>query len=169
MKKLTLLIIISITTTTVFAQGSFTPMGMGTRNMMKYQLLKDTDVDAFAALREKGLKEWKLIKDSVLTKAKKLLEQKDYVALNQLLYPYDYLEPDEAPFYEYLGKGYFYSGLYQPALDCLQLSYERKKNIELLYFIGESFEKLGNEKEAKRFFKKGAKEGNAACLAKIAE
>ena len=169
MKKIILFLVFFVATTTVFAQGEFAPMGMSTRSMMKYQGLKDTDKDPNSALIEQGQKEWKLKKDSILAKAKKLLEQKDYVALNQLLYPFDYLEPDEAPFYEYLGKSYFYSGLYQPALDCFQLSYERKKNTELLYFIGASFEKLGDDKEAKKFYKKGAKEGNASCQAKLAE
>ena len=169
MKKSTLLFLMILIGTAVFSQENFRPMGADTRSMMKYQGLKDTDVDPNNALREQGQKEWKLKKDSVLAKAKKLLELKDYVGVNQLLYPYDYLEPDEALFYEYLGKSYFYSGLHQPALDCFQLSYERKKNTELLFYIGQSFEKLGNDKEAKKFYKKGAKEGNAACQAKLAE
>lgn len=169
MKKSTLFFLLFVCAASTFAQGEFAPMGMNTRGMMKYQGLKDTDTDPNAALREQGLKDWKQKKDSVLARAKKLLEQKDYTAVNQLLYPYDYLEPDEAPFYDYLGKSYYYSGLYQPALDCFQLSYERKKNTELLFFIGASFERLGNDKEAKKFYKKGAKEGNAACQAKLAE
>lgn len=151
-----------------FGQGDFRPAQLGAPPM-KYQALRDTDKDPNAELRENGLKEWKLKKDTVLAKAKKLLEQKDYTGVNQLLYPFDYLEPDEPQFYEYLGKSYYHAGLYQPALDCFQLSYERKKNTELLFFIGHSLERLGNEKEAMKFYKRGAKEGNAACREKLEE
>lgn len=168
MKYLFSLLAISLTAFTGFAQGDFRPAQMGAPPM-KYQALRDTDKDPNAELRESGLKEWKLKKDTVLAKAKKLLEQKDYTAVNQLLYPFDYLEPDEPRFYEYLGKSYYHSGLYKPALDCFQLSYERKKNTELLFFIGHSLERLGEEREAKKFYKKGAKEGNADCQAKLSE
>ena len=127
----------------------------------------DTDKDPNAALREEGLKAWKQKRDTVLEKAKKLLEDKDYTGLNQLLFPFDYLEPEDALFYEYLGKSYYYSGLYQPALDCFKISFEVKKNNDLLFFIGHSLEKTGNEKEALKYYKKGAKEGIAACQAKL--
>ncbi|MBM3413906.1 MAG: hypothetical protein FJY16_03090 [Bacteroidetes bacterium] len=140
-----------------------------TQGVMKYQALRDTEIDPNAALREQGLKEWKQKRDTILVKAKRLLEQKDYTGVNQLLFPFDYLEPEEASFYEYLGKSYYYSGLFQPALDCFKLSYEQKKNSELLFFLGHSYEKLGNEKEALKMYKKGAKEGIAACQAKIVE
>ena len=168
MKHLLVPVFILVSTTTSIAQGDFRPAQLGTPPM-KYQALRDTDTDPNTELREKGLKEWKLKKDTVLAKAKKLLEQKDYTSVNQLLYPYDYLEPDEPQFYEYLGKSYYYSGLYKPALDCFQLSYERKKNTELLFYIGHSFERLGDEREAKKFYKKGAKEGNVACQEKLKE
>ena len=167
MKNLLLFLVILLSINTGFAQ-SFTPAQIGAPPM-KYQALRDTDKDPNAELREAGLKEWKLKKDTVLAKAKKLLEQKDYTAVNQLLYPFDFLEPEEPQFYEYLGKSYYYSSLYQPALDCFQLSYERQKNTELLFFIGHSFERLGNEREAKKFYKKGAKEGNVACRQKLEE
>lgn len=135
--------------------------------VMKYQALKDTDKDPNAEIREEGLKTWRLKRDTILVKAKKLLEEKDYTGLNQLLFPFDYLEPEDALFYEYLGKSYYYSGLYQPALDCFKISYEVKKNNDLLFFIGHSLEKTGNEKEALKYYKKGAKEGIAACQAKL--
>ncbi|NCW88894.1 MAG: hypothetical protein EBV71_08445 [Chitinophagia bacterium] len=135
--------------------------------VMKYQALRDTDKDPNAALREEGLKDWQKKKDTILAKAKKLLEEKDYAAVNQLLFPFDYLEPEDALFYEYLGKSYYYSGLYQPALDCFRISFEQKKNNDLLFFIGHSLEKTGNEKEALKYYKKGAKEGIAACQAKL--
>ena len=135
--------------------------------VMKYQALRDTDKDPNAALREEGLKDWQKKKDTILAKAKKLLEEKDYAAVNQLLYPYDYLEPEDALFYEYLGKSYYYSGLYQPALDCFKISFEQKKNNNLLFFIGHALEKTGNEKEALKYYKKGAREGIAACQAKL--
>lgn len=135
--------------------------------VMKYQALRDTDKDPNAALREEGLKDWQKKKDTILAKAKKLLEEKDYAAVNQLLFPFDYLEPEDALFYEYLGKSYYYSGLYQPALDCFKISFEQKKNNDLLFFIGHSLEKTGNEKEALKYYKKGAKEGIAACQAKL--
>lgn len=134
---------------------------------MKYQGLRDTDVSPDVALRERGVKEWRAKRDTTLAKAKKLLEEKNYVAVNQLLFPYDYLEPEDAVFYDYLGKSYFYSGLHQPALDCLLISYEQKKQIELLYLIGQCHEKLGNEKEAIKIYKRGAKEGNADCKSKL--
>jgi uncharacterized protein HemY len=168
MKNLLLLLTMLLFVNAGFGQSDFRPAQLGAPPM-KYQALRDTDKDPNAELRENGLKEWKLKKDTVLTKAKKLLEQKDYAAVNQLLYPFDYLEPDEPQFYEYLGKSYYYSGLYKPAFDCFELSYERKKNTELLFFLGHSLERLGNEKEARKFYKKGAKEGNAACQAKLAE
>jgi tetratricopeptide (TPR) repeat protein len=135
--------------------------------VMKYQALRDTDKDPNATLREEGLKDWQKKKDTILAKAKKLLEEKDYAAVNQLLFPFDYLEPEDALFYEYLGKSYYYSGLYQPALDCFKISFEQKKNNDLLFFIGHSLEKTGNEKEALKYYKKGAKEGIAACQAKL--
>lgn len=135
--------------------------------VMKYQALRDTDKDPNALLREEGLKVWQLKRDTILVKAKKLLEEKDYTAVNQLLFPFDYLEPEDALFYEYLGKSYYYSGLYQPALDCFKLSFEQKKNNDLLFFIGHALEKTGNEKEALKYYKKGAKEGIAACQAKL--
>lgn len=137
--------------------------------VMKYQALRDTDKDPNVALREEGLKAWQQKKDTILNKAKKLLDQKDYTGVNQLLFPFDYLEPEDARFYEYLGKSYYYSGLYQPALDCFKISFEQKKNNELLFFIGHSLEKTGNEKEAIKYYKKGAKEGIAACQAKLGE
>jgi len=140
-----------------------------TQGVMKYQALRDTEIDPNAALREQGLKDWKQKRDTIIAKAKKLLELKDYTGVNQLLFPYDYLEPDDAVFYEYLGKSYYYAGLFQPALDCFKLSYEQKKNSELLFFLGHSYEKTGNEKEALKMYKKGAKEGVAACQAKLAE
>lgn len=140
-----------------------------TQGVMKYQALRDTEIDPNAALREQGMKDWKQKRDTILAKAKKLLDQKDYTGVNQLLFPYDYLEPDDATFYDYLGKSYYYAGLFQPALDCFKLSYEQKKNSELLFFIGHSYEKTGNEKEALKMYKKGAKEGVAACQAKLAE
>ena len=130
--------------------------------VMKYQALRDTDKDPNAALREEGLKDWQKKKDTILAKAKKLLEEKDYAAVNQLLFPFDYLEPEDALFYDY-----YYSGLYQPALDCFRISFEQKKNNDLLFFIGHSLEKTGNEKEALKYYKKGAKEGIAACQAKL--
>jgi uncharacterized protein HemY len=98
-----------------------------------------------------------------------LLEEKNYTAVNQLLFPYDYLEPDDALFYEYLGKSYFYAGLHQPALDCFVISNDQKKQTDLLFFIGQCHEKMGNEKEATKFYKKGAKEGSAECKAKLEE
>lgn len=168
MKYLFSFLVFTLSLFTVAAQGDFKPAQMGAPPM-KYQALRDTDKDPNAELREKGLKEWKLNKDTLLAKAKKLLAQKDYTAVNQLLYPFDYLEPDEPQFYEYLGKSYYYSGLYKPALDCFQLSYERKKNTELLFYLGHSCERLGDEREAKKFYKKGAKEGNADCQAKLNE
>jgi len=140
-----------------------------TQGVMKYQALRDTEIDPNAALREQGLKDWKQKRDTIIAKAKKLLELKDYTGVNQLLFPYDYLEPDDAVFYEYLGKSYYYAGLFKPALDCFKLSYEQKKNSELLFFLGHSCEKTGNEKEALKMYKKGAKEGVAACRAKLAE
>ena len=135
--------------------------------VMKYQALRDTDKDPNATLREEGLKDWQKKRDTVLSKAKKLLEEKDFTGVNQLLFPFDYLEPEDALFYEYLGKSYYYAGLYQPALDCFKLSFEQKKNNELLFFIGHALEKTGNEKEALKYYKKGAKEGIAACQAKL--
>jgi uncharacterized protein HemY len=152
------------TTTMVIAQ-EFKPVL--NQHVMKYQALRDTDKDPNAVLREEGLKDWQKKRDTILIKAKKLLEEKDYTAVNQLLFPFDYLEPEDALFYEYLGKSYYYAGLYQPALDCFKLSFEQKKNNELLYFIGHSLEKTGNEKEALKYYKKGAKEGIAACQAKL--
>ena len=149
------------------AQG-FTPTNLG-GPAMKYQGLRDTDLVPDAELREKGLKEWRAKRDTTLEKAKKLLEEKNYVAVNQLLFPYDYLEPEDPLFYEYLGKSYFYSGLHQPALDCFMISYEQKKQTDLLFFIGQCHEKTGNEKEATKYYKKGAKEGNAACKAQLEE
>ena len=135
--------------------------------VMKYQALRDTDKDPNAALREEGLKTWLQKRDTILAKAKKLLDEKDYTGVNQLLFPFDQLEPEDALFYEYLGKSYYYAGLYQPALDCFKLSFEQKKNNELLFFIGHALEKTGNEKEALKYYKKGAKEGIAACQAKL--
>jgi tetratricopeptide (TPR) repeat protein len=138
-----------------FAQQAFAPTNIG-GPAMKYQGLRDTDLVPNAELREKGLKEWRAKRDTTLAKAKKLLEEKNYVAVNQLLFPYDYL-----------GKSYFHSGLYQVALDCFLISYEQKKQSELLFFIGQCHEKMGNEKEANRFYKKGAKEGDPACKTKL--
>lgn len=155
-----------ITTSAVWGQ-EFKPNL--TQGVMKYQALRDTEIDPNAALREQGLKDWKQKRDTILAKAKRLLDQKDYTGVNQLLFPYDYLEPDDATLYDYLGKSYYYAGLFQPALDCFKLSYEQKKNSELLFFIGHSYEKTGNEKEALKMYKKGAKEGVAACQAKLAE
>lgn len=163
---LVLCFIALITTSAVWGQ-EFKPNL--TQGVMKYQALRDTEIDPNAALREQGMKDWKQKRDTILAKAKKLLDQKDYTAVNQLLFPYDYLEPDDATFYDYLGKSYYYAGLFQPALDCFKLSYEQKKNSELLFFIGHSYEKTGNEKEALKMYKKGAKEGVAACQAKLAE
>lgn len=148
------------------AQQAFAPTNLG-GPAMKYQGLRDTDQVPNAELREKGLKEWRAKRDTTLAKAKKLLEEKNYVAVNQLLFPYDYLEPEDAVFYDYLGKSYFHSGLYQVALDCFLISYEQKKQSELLFFIGQCHEKMGNEKEANRFYKKGAKEGDPACKTKL--
>ena len=163
---LVLCFIALITTSAVWGQ-EFKPNL--TQGVMKYQALRDTEIDPNAALREQGMKDWKQKRDTILAKAKKLLDQKDYTGVNQLLFPYDYLEPDDATFYDYLGKSYYYAGLFQPALDCFKLSYEQKKNNELLFFIGHSYEKTGNEKEALKMYKKGAKEGVAACQAKLAE
>ncbi len=163
---LVLCFIALITTSVVWGQ-EFKPNL--TQGVMKYQALRDTEIDPNAALREQGMKDWKQKRDTILAKAKKLLDQKDYTGVNQLLFPYDYLEPDDATFYDYLGKSYYYAGLFQPALDCFKLSYEQKKNSELLFFIGHSYEKTGNEKEALKMYKKGAKEGVAACQAKLAE
>jgi len=163
---LVLCFIALITTSAVWGQ-EFKPNL--TQGVMKYQALRDTEIDPNAALREQGMKDWKQKRDTILAKAKKLLDQKDYTGVNQLLFPYDYLEPDDATFYDYLGKSYYYAGLFQPALDCFKLSYEQKKNSELLFFIGHSYEKTGNEKEALKMYKKGAKEGVAACQAKLAE
>lgn len=147
------------------SQG-FTPTNLG-GPAMKYQGLRDTDASPNAELREKGLKDWKAKRDTILEKARKLLEEKNFVAVNQLLFPFDYLEPEDATFYEYLGKSYFHSGLYQPALDCFLISYELKKKTELLFYLGQSFEKTGNEKEAIKYYKKGAKEGSPECKAKL--
>jgi uncharacterized protein HemY len=163
---LVLCFIALITTSAVWGQ-EFKPNL--TQGVMKYQALRDTEIDPNAALREQGMKDWKQKRDTILAKAKKLLDQKDYTGVNQLLFPYDYLEPEDATFYDYLGKSYYYAGLFQPALDCFKISYEQKKNSELLFFIGHSYEKTGNEKEALKMYKKGAKEGVAACLAKLAE
>lgn len=164
MRTLVLLLLIASGPLGLFAQEFKSNLS---QPAMKYQALRDTDKDPNAALREEGLKAWKQKRDTVLEKAKKLLEDKDYTGLNQLLFPFDYLEPEDALFYEYLGKSYYYSGLYQPALDCFKISFEVKKNNDLLFFIGHSLEKTGNEKEALKYYKKGAKEGIAACQAKL--
>ena len=164
MRTLILLLLIASGPLGLFAQEFKSNLS---QPAMKYQALRDTDKDPNAALREEGLKAWKQKRDTVLEKAKKLLEDKDYTGLNQLLFPFDYLEPEDALFYEYLGKSYYYSGLYQPALDCFKISFEVKKNNDLLFFIGHSLEKTGNEKEALKYYKKGAKEGIAACQAKL--
>lgn len=164
MRRLTIILFITAGPLGLFAQ-EFKPNL--SQPVMKYQALKDTDKDPNAEIREEGLKTWRLKRDTILVKAKKLLEEKDYTGLNQLLFPFDYLEPEDALFYEYLGKSYYYSGLYQPALDCFKISYEVKKNNDLLFFIGHSLEKTGNEKEALKYYKKGAKEGIAACQAKL--
>ncbi|MFM8711511.1 MAG: tetratricopeptide repeat protein, partial [Sphingomonadales bacterium] len=148
--------------------GGFAPTNLG-GPAMKYQGLRDTDLVPDAALREKGLKEWRLKRDTTLAAAKKLLEERNYTAVNQLLFPYDYLEPEDALFYEYLGKSYFYAGLHQPALDCFIISNEQKKQPDLLFLIGQCHEKMGNEKEAMNCYTTGAKEGNTACKAKLGE
>lgn len=166
MKWLLLSAVFLICCQRTLAQQNFAPTNLG-GPAMKYQGLRDTDQSPNAELREKGLKEWRAKRDTTLVKAKKLLDEKNYVAVNQLLFPYDYLEPEDALFYEYLGKSYFYSGLHQVSLDCFLISYEQKKQTELLYLIGQCHEKLGNEKEATKFYKKGAKEGDAACKAKL--
>ena len=168
MKKTLVFVLLTICIQQTYAQGGFTPTNLG-GPVMKYQGLRDTDLVPDPAGREKGLKEWRMKRDTTLAKAKKLLEEKNYTAVNQLLFPYDYLEPDDALFYEYLGKSYFYSGLHQPALDCFVISNDQKKQTELLFFIGQCHEKMGNEKEAIRFYKKGAKEGNAECKARLTE
>ncbi len=147
------------------SQG-FAPTNLG-GPAMKYQGLKDTDPAADVAAREKGLKEWRTKRDTTLALAKKMLAEKNYVGVNQLLFPYDYLQPEDAVFYDYLGKSYFFSGLYQPALDCFVISYDQKKQTDLLFYIGQCHEKTGNEKEATKFYKKGAKEGSAECKAKL--
>jgi tetratricopeptide (TPR) repeat protein len=169
MKKILVVILLTFCLQQTHAQaGGFAPTNLG-GPAMKYQGLRDTDLVPDAAQREKGLKEWRLKRDTTLAKAKKLLDEKNYTAVNQLLFPYDYLEPEDAVFYEYLGKSYFYAGLHQPALDCFVISNDQKKQAELLFFIGQCHEKMGNEKEATKFYKKGAKEGNAECKAKLGE
>lgn len=169
MKKTFVLFLLTLFLQQTHAQGGgFAPTNLG-GPAMKYQGLRDTDQVPDVALREQGIKEWRLKRDTTLAKAKKLLEEKNFTAVNQLLFPYDYLEPDDALFYEYLGKSYFYAGLHQPALDCFVISNDQKKQTELLFFIGQCHEKLGNEKEATKFYKKGAKEGNADCKAKLTE
>lgn len=169
MKKTFVLFVLTLFLQQTHAQGGgFAPTNLG-GPAMKYQGLRDTDLVPDAALREQGLKGWRLKRDTTLAKAKKLLEEKNFTAVNQLLFPYDYLEPDDALFYEYLGKSYFYAGLHQPALDCFVISNDQKKQTELLFFIGQCHEKMGNEKEATKVYKKGAKEGNADCKAKLTE
>lgn len=169
MKKTFVLFLLTLFLQQTHAQGGgFAPTNLG-GPAMKYQGLRDTDQVPDVALREQGLKEWRLKRDTTLAKAKKLLEEKNFTAVNQILFPYDYLEPDDALFYEYLGKSYFYAGLHQPALDCFVISNDQKKQTELLFFIGQCHEKMGNEKEATKFYKKGAKEGNADCKAKLTE
>lgn len=169
MKKTFVLFLLTLFLQQTHAQGGgFAPTNLG-GPAMKYQGLRDTDQVPDVALREQGIKEWRLKRDTTLAKAKKLLEEKNFTAVNQLLFPYDYLEPDDALFYEYLGKSYFYAGLHQPALDCFVISNDQKKQTELLFFIGQCHEKMGNEKEATKFYKKGAKEGNADCKAKLTE
>ncbi|MBM3914667.1 MAG: hypothetical protein FJ348_01320 [Sphingomonadales bacterium] len=169
MKKTFVLFLLTLFLQQTHAQGGgFAPTNLG-GPAMKYQGLRDTDQVPDVALREQGLKEWRLKRDTTLAKAKKLLEEKNFTAVNQLLFPYDYLEPDDALFYEYLGKSYFYAGLHQPALDCFVISNDQKKQTELLFFIGQCHEKMGNEKEATKVYKKGAKEGNADCKAKLTE
>jgi tetratricopeptide (TPR) repeat protein len=169
MKKTLVFVLLTLFLQQADAQGGgFTPTNLGAP-AMKYQGLRDTDLVPDAALREKGLKEWRLKRDTTLATAKKLLDEKNYTAVNQLLFPYDYLEPEDALFYEYLGKSYFYAGLHQPALDCFVISNYKKKQTDLLFFIGQCHEKMGNEKEATRFYKKGAKEGNADCKNKLNE
>lgn len=103
---LVLCFIALITTSVVWGQ-EFKPNL--TQGVMKYQALRDTEIDPNAALREQGMKDWKQKRDTILAKAKKLLDQKDYTGVNQLLFPYDYLEPDDATFYDYLGKSYYYA------------------------------------------------------------
>lgn len=169
MKKILVVILLTFCLQQTHAQaGGFAPTNLG-GPAMKYQGLRDTDLVPDVAQRDKGLKEWRLKRDTTLAKAKKLLDEKNYTAVNQLLFPYDYLEPEDAVFYEYLGKSYFYAGLHQPALDCFVISNDQKKQAELLFFIGQCHEKMGNEKEATKFYKKGAKEGNAECKAKLGE
>ena len=148
------------------AQGSFAPTNLG-GPAMKYEGLKDTDPDindpAMKARIEKARKAWALGKDTVLAQAKNLFDKKYYKEVIQLLFPYDFFEPGEGLFYEYFGKAYFELGYYSPALDCLKISFEQKKNNDLYYFMGYCNERLGDDKEAKRLFKKGAKEGDARC------
>jgi tetratricopeptide (TPR) repeat protein len=169
MKKTLVVVLLTLCLHQTYAQGGgFAPTNLG-GPAMKYQGLRDTDLVPDAAQREKGLKEWTNKRDTTLAKAKKLLDEKNYTAVNQLLFPYDHLEPEDAVFYDYLGKSYFYAGLHQPALDCFVISNDQKKQTELLFFIGQCHEKMGNEKEAMKFYKKGAKEGSVECKAKLAE
>ena len=162
--------IVFIACVSASAQSNFQPLNLG-GPAMKYESLKDTDKDnpEMAAKIEKGKKEWEKIGDSVLANAKKLIDQQYYKEVIQLLYPYDYFEPTGGRFYEYFGKAYFSLGYYAAALDCLKISFDQKKNTELLYPMGYCNERIGDIKEAKRLYKRGAKEGDAKCIKALEE
>ena len=171
MKKSFLLIsILFVVLNQVSGQGSFQPTNLG-GPAMKYEGLKDTDKDnpEMTAKIEKGRKEWEKIGDTVLANAKKLLDQQYYKEVIQLLFPYDYFEPTGGRFYEYFGKAYFSLGYYAAALDCMKISFDQKKNNELLYPMGYCNERIGDTKEAKRLYKRGAKEGDAKCIKALEE
>jgi tetratricopeptide (TPR) repeat protein len=168
MKNLLFLIgLLFVQTSFVSAQSNFAPSNVN-GPVMKYEGLKDTDPSkddpAMRARIEKGRKDWVLGKDTVLLQAKNLFDKKYYKEVIQLLFPYDYFEPGEGLFYEYFGRAYFELGYYSPALDCLKISFDQKKNNSLLYYMGYCNERLGDDKEAKRLYKKGAKEGDVRCV-----
>jgi tetratricopeptide (TPR) repeat protein len=169
MKKLALILI--FINLVVYSNGqanatSIKPITFETSDPLKVNANVYDIVAARKVSRERAseIKQWTLAKDSVMQEAKILISKDKYKEILTLLLPFDKLNPIDASFYEILGKAYYFQAYYNGASLCLSNSYLLKKNNDLIYLIAKSFEEIGNNKEAVKWYKKGRRENESKCI-----
>ncbi len=118
-------------------------------------------------VRKEQEAEWKRVGFATLTSADEYFQNKEYRKALKLLNPYEALNLDDVWFCSLIGKCYYYTEMYSTASFYLEKSYHLNKNDKVLFQIGMAKEKAGKLKEAKIFYKKGARSGQVDCIERL--
>jgi tetratricopeptide (TPR) repeat protein len=112
-------------------------------------------------------RKWALMRDPIISTARVHYKNNNFDSVLVVLAPHEYLRPSDLEFYTLLGKSYYYSAMYSAAKVCLQTALEIGKESSLYLLLGNSYEYLGDHKEAQKTYKKGSKAGDNDCKLRL--